>query len=257
MLKKNKPLAPIQNSESQAYTGTQQLLDSEAGLIRYSSEIVRKLFVKMQLQSRIIEKKGNLLEFGAGTGFLAEIFQSNFKIKPDCVELDPKLVKIIQDKQMKCFQFLSETPQNYSAIYTSNVLEHIENDSAVLKELFDSLIPGGVIGIYVPAHPILYSTMDKDIGHVRRYTRSELKKKVVHAGFSIQSVTYDEFIGFFASGLVKIVGYKNRANLGSQNSLIFYDTVIYPISRFLDALGFRFILGKNLILIATKMENSK
>jgi SAM-dependent methyltransferase len=257
MFKKNQQKAPIQNVESQAYTGTQELLDSEAGLIRYSSEIVRKFFSKMKLQKRIIEEKGNLLEFGAGTGFLAEIFQTQFQVKPDCVELDPHLVKVVSQKNFQCYQFLNQLPQKYVAIYTSNVLEHIENDTAVLKELFESLTPGGVIGIYVPAHPILYSTMDEEIGHVRRYTRSELKAKVIQAGFSIQSITYDESIGFIALAFVKFVGYKNRMNLGSQKSLIFYDKVIYPMSKFLDFLGLRFILGKNLILIAIKKENSK
>lgn len=252
MPNKPRPLAKIQSSESQTYTGTQQLLDSETGLIRYSTEIVRKFFTKMELRARIIENNGNVLEFGAGTGFLAEIFCSQFSIKPDCVELDPDLVEYIKKKTLRCFQFLSETQQNYSAIYTSNVLEHIENDSAALRELHDALIPGGVIGIYVPAHPFLYSTMDKEIGHVRRYTRPELKAKVLDAGFSIQSITYDEFIGFFASAVVKVIGYKNRASLGSTRSLIFYDKFIYPLSKLLDQSGFRYLVGKNLIVIAVK-----
>ena len=252
MFKKEIPKVPVQNTESQTYSGTQELLDSEVSLIGYSTEIVRKFFSKMDLQKRIKEKEGNLLEFGAGTGFLAEIFQTQFQIKPDCIELDPKLVDIISQKGFKCYQFLNQIPQKYGAIYTSNVLEHIENDTAVLKELFDSLTPGGVIGIYVPAHPILYSMMDKEIGHVRRYTRSELKTKVIEAGFSIQILTFDESIGFFASAIVKILGYKNRANLGSQKSLIIYDKFVYPISRVLDNLGFKYVLGKNLFLIATK-----
>jgi len=247
-----KSQAPLQNVETQNYTGTQELLDSEVGLIGYSTQIIRKFFNKMDLDKRIIENNGTLLEFGAGTGFLAEIFLSNFQIQPDCVELDPKLVTLIKNKKLNCYQFLAETSQNYSAIYTSNVLEHIQNDSAILEELFDSLLPGGVIGIYVPAHPILYSQMDKEIGHVRRYTRSELKRKVLGAGFTIESITYDDFIGFFASLVVKTVGYKNGANLGSKRSLIFYDKVIYPISRVMDFFGFKYLLGKNLILIATK-----
>ena len=252
MSRKFKPRAPIQNSESQAYTGTQELLDSENGLIGYSSEIVGKFFSKMELQNRIIAKEGKLLEFGAGTGFLAEIFQSSFGVKPDCVELDPNLIAKIKAKNLTCFQFLSETPQKYSAIYTSNVLEHIENDSVVLHELFNSLILGGVIGIYVPAHPFLYSTMDKEIGHIRRYTRSELKSKVEEAGFIIQSLTYDDFIGFFASIVLKTIGYKNMAGLGSRRSLIIYDKLIYPISKVLDQLGLRYLIGKNLLLIAVK-----
>ena len=250
MLKKKN--GHTQNTESQSYTGTQELRDSEVGLVGYSTEIVRKFFSKMNLQSRIKEEKGSILEFGAGTGFLADIFRSQFDIEPDCVELDPELVSLIKSKQFKCFQFLRETSKKYAAIYTSNVLEHIEDDSAILKDLFDSLEYGGMIGIYVPAHPVLYSTMDEEIGHVRRYTRSELRNKVEGAGFMIESLTYDEFIGFFASIFVKIVGYKNGANLGSKNSLLFYDKAIYPISKILDILGCRFIIGKNLILIAGK-----
>ena len=241
-----------QSDSQQQYSGTQELLDSEVGLSGYSSEIVRKFYSKMKLETRVMEKKGKVLEFGAGTGFLADILRSRFHIEPDCIELDPDLVSLIKSKKFKCFQFLKETTQNYAAIYTSNVLEHIEDDSAVLKELFDSLVKGGVIGIYVPAHPFLYSTMDKEIGHVRRYTRAELRNKVQDAGFTIQSLTYDDFIGFFASLFVKIVGYKNGAKLGSKNSLIFYDKIIYPVSRTLDFVGFRHILGKNLILVAIK-----
>jgi hypothetical protein len=249
-----KKFGHIQTTESQSYAGTQQLRDSEVGLAGYSTEIVRKFFTKMNLETRIIQEKGGILEFGAGTGSLADIFRSRFHIEPECVELDPDLISLIKSKKFKCFQFLKETPQDYSAIYTSNVLEHIEDDSAILKELFDALVKGGAIGIYVPAHPFLYSTMDKEIGHVRRYTRSELKNKVQAAGFAIESLTYDEFIGFFASIFVKIVGYKNSANLGSKNSLLLYDKVVYPISRALDFLGCRYILGKNLILVAIKPE---
>jgi hypothetical protein len=241
---------PNQSINNPLYAGTSELIATENGLIRYSKSIVKKFYRKLELSSST-----SICEFGAGTGFLAEIFRAQYQIEPDCIELDPNLVSVIKSKGLNCFQFLSKSPQNYQAIYTSNVLEHIENDSATLKELFNSLIPGGVIGIYVPAHPFLYSTMDREIGHVRRYTRSELRRKVLAAGFSIQTLSYDEFIGFFASAFVKIVGYKNKANLGSQKSLVFYDRVIYPISRVFDLLGFRYIVGKNLIVIATKPLN--
>ena len=244
----------IQNVSSSAYSGTQELLDAEEGLLGYSTEIVRKLFTRMNLKTQLGGSQEGLLEFGAGTGSLAELFRSCFNIKPDCVELDPELIALIKKKNFNCYQFLKDSPQSYAAIYTSNVLEHIEDDSATLKELFNSLLPGGVIGIYVPANPILYSGLDREVGHIRRYTKSDLKMKVVDAGFVIQSITYDEFIGFFASLCVKIVGYKNGANLGTKKSLIFYDRFIYPISKVMDALGFRFLMGKNLLLVAKKIN---
>jgi hypothetical protein len=202
-----------QSITNPVYSGTPELLATENGLVNYSSSIVRKLHSKMNLTP-----SSNICEFGAGTGFLAGIFRSKFQIEPDCIELDPELILLIKSKKLKCFQTLV----------------------------------GGVIGIYVPAHPMLYSTMDEQIGHFRRYTRGELKDKVLDAGFSIQSLAYDEFLGFFASALVKLVGYKNMANLGSKKSLVFYDRFVFPISRALDFLGCRYFLGKNLILIAVK-----
>jgi SAM-dependent methyltransferase len=244
----------IQSASSSAYSGIQELLDAEEGLLGYSTEIVQKLFKRMNLKTHLLAKTGSILEFGAGTGSLADLFRTHFDIKPDCVELDPNLVALIKKKHFTCYQFLNESPQNYAAIYTSNVLEHIEDDSAILKELFNSLRPGGVIGIYVPANPFLYSGLDKEVGHVRRYTKLELRMKVSEAGFLVQSITYDEFIGFFAALVVKIFGYKNAANLGSKKSLIFYDRCIYPISKVMDAMGFRYLLGKNLLLIAKKLD---
>jgi hypothetical protein len=194
-----------------------------------------------------------LLEFGAGTGFLAQLFVNNFGIRPDCVELDPDLAKLNLERGFKCFRFLKDTKQNYDAIYTSNVLEHIENDQDILSELHSSLISGGWIAIYVPAHAYLFTQMDLDVGHVRRYSKSDLKRKVSQAGFEIKTLNYNDSIGFFATLLVKVMGYREKGNLGSTNSLLFYDKYIFPISRFLDRVGFRFLVGKNLILTARKI----
>ncbi len=77
----------IQNSDSPIFSGTQQLLDSETALIGYTTSIVEKFHKYLNLQQRVIEHHGKLLEFGAGTGFLAEIFRQKFKISPVCVEL--------------------------------------------------------------------------------------------------------------------------------------------------------------------------
>ena len=242
----------IQNSDNPEFSGSQQLFDSEIGLIRYTSEIVAKFYRLMSLEKLIIENNGKLLEFGAGTGFLAQLFTDNFGLSPDCVELDPVLAKLNLEKGFNSFRFLKDTKQNYAAIYSSNVLEHIEDDEVVLSELFASIVSGGRLGIYVPAHSFLFTRMDKEVGHVRRYSRSELKKKVLSTGFTIESLTYADSLGFFATLLVKIIGYRRTGGLGSAKSLLMYDKYIFPISRRLDQVGVRFLVGKNLLLIAKK-----
>ena len=49
-----------------------------------------------------------------------------------------------------------------------------------------NLRPAGRCSIYVPAFPVLYTSMDAKVGHVRRYTRSSLTAAVSAAGFTIE-----------------------------------------------------------------------
>lgn len=238
-----------QNINNSKYFGTPQLLATEEGLIRYSTSIVRKFHRKLDLKT-----ESKILEFGAGTGFLATIFRSKYQIVPDCVELDPELSKLIRSKGFFCCQFISELSSQYDAIYTSNVLEHIEEDEKILVELHKIIKPMGLIGIYVPAHQLLFSEMDVQVGHLRRYSKSELSLKVESAGFHVECITYDDFLGFFASMFVKVVGYDAQTKLGSSKTLEFYDKIIYPVSRILDFCGFRHILGKNILLVARKVN---
>lgn len=70
-----------------------------------------------------------------------------------------------------------------------DVIEHIEDDRAVLRALHDALVPGGGLLLTVPQHPALWSEYDMRAGHVRRYRAAELRAKVVEAGFDIVRIT--------------------------------------------------------------------
>jgi hypothetical protein len=246
------PHAKKQTPENVKYSGHEELKATEEGLIGYSTDIVRQLSSKMNLAKRF-NVKPEVLEFGAGSGFLADIWRSVNQVTPDCCEIDPDLIQTIREKGFTCFTSLNDLTRKYHGIYTSNVLEHIADDSNILQDLYHALTSAGVIGIYVPAFPMLFSEMDLAVGHFRRYRRKELISKVEAAGFIIESCTYSDSIGFFASIFLKLLGFKRRSNLGSPKSLKFYDVWIYPISRLLDAVGFKYLLGKNLILVARRI----
>ncbi len=241
----------MQTPENLEYSGHEELRATEAGLLGYSTDIVKKLSRKMKIGIRF-SAKPEIMEFGAGSGFLAEIWEKVTGIKPDCCEIDPELVAAIKARGLRCFTSINHLDRKYHGIYTSNVLEHIEDDSLALRNLHSALLPNGALGIYVPAFPFLFSEMDEIVGHFRRYRRRDLIAKVEAAGFEVESCTYSDFVGYFASIFLKFVGFKRRTNLGSIRSLKFYDFWIYPISKTLDALGFRYLAGKNLILVARK-----
>jgi hypothetical protein len=237
-----------QSELNPTYHGIQELLNNEIALKKYNKQTVK--LIKDGLYQATSGSK--ILEFGAGTGTLALIFQDRYKVKVDCVEIDPTLKNFLQRRDLKTFSDLKDIEGKYSSIYSSNVLEHIENDEESINQLVEKLEIGGNLAIYVPAFPILYSELDRRVGHVRRYTRKELINKVSKAGLNVKYCRYSDSLGFFASIAIRIFGFNTKSGLGSIRSLKFYDRVIYPLSVLFDLLGASKYIGKNLIISAEK-----
>jgi glycosyltransferase involved in cell wall biosynthesis len=76
-----------------------------------------------------------------------------------------------------------------------NVLEHIDDDRRVMRELYQAIAPGGVVVVLVPAHPSLYCDLDKNLEHFRRYTRPELEARFREAGFTVERARYFNWVG--------------------------------------------------------------
>lgn len=70
-------------------------------------------------------------------------------------------------------------------IVAGEVLEHLEDDGAVLRECWRVLREGGVCVISVPAEPSQWDWHDNWAGHVRRYRREELTHKLEREGFTM------------------------------------------------------------------------
>ena len=65
----------------------------------------------------------------------------------------------------------------------------------VLAELYRAIEPGGVVVVLVPAHPALYSDLDRNLGHFRRYTRELLEQRFREAGFVVEKSRYFNWVG--------------------------------------------------------------
>ena len=112
-------------------------------------------------------------------------------------------------------------------IYSLNVLEHIENDTAIAELFYKKMKPGGILYLYLPALSCLYSSMDKKVGHYRRYSKESLKHLLKEEKWNVSELRYADFLGFFATLAFKVFGNKN-GNI-SQGSLKFYDRFIFLI----------------------------
>jgi SAM-dependent methyltransferase len=139
--------------------------------------------------------------------------------------------------------------ENFDFIYALNVLEHIKNDISSLKNWVQYLKPGGLILIYVPAFQVLFSSMDKKVGHFRRYRKSELEAIAGHLNLSIVELKYADSLGFFIYLVYKFIGDKDCGI--NPGALKIYDKFIFPLSIKLDKF-FNFVLGKNVYIVLKK-----
>jgi len=74
------------------------------------------------------------------------------------------------------------------SIVCLNVLEHVNDDMQGLRNMYDSLKPGGRALVLVPQGQELYGTLDEVLGHYRRYSREELQTKMQQAGFRVENI---------------------------------------------------------------------
>ena len=131
-------------------------------------------------------------------------------------------------------------PERLDTIVCLNVLEQIAPDETVLRAYYDLLEPGGHAIVLVPAHPSLFSPCDTALGHVRRYTQTELHTKMQKAGFEV--VMMEEFnrLGVPGWWLNKRLG---RRDLNPRQMRLF--ELLLPLARGMEALK----LGRGLSLI--------
>ena len=224
------------------YSGLVELEKLELNLNHYNHFIVTQFI-------NHATSKNKVLDFGAGIGTLSNIWKKlEGTSSITCLEPDESQVKIILERGLSGFTSLS-VDSAFDYIFTSNVLEHIDDDRAAIKFLFYHLISGGKVGIFVPANKFIYSHIDKKLEHFRRYDKKELIEKVAGAGFKIDSCVFVDSIGF-AWLFLKI--FKLQISESGSRLLPIYDKFIWPISQFLDNLGLKYLFGRNLLLLASK-----
>ncbi len=121
------------------------------------------------------------------------------------------------------------------AVGVFDVLEHLENPEALLKEIHRVLKPGGLLLTSVPAYQWLFSDFDVQIGHFRRYSRRSLHNLLADSNFRDTRVSNLFFIflapAFILRRLPYLVGIRGRQKKSiptSENLLI---KLLTPILR--------------------------
>jgi SAM-dependent methyltransferase len=115
----------------------------------------------------------------------------------------------------------------FDLVTALDVVEHLDDDIAGLREMRRVLVPGGRVLIFVPTFMWLWGVQDDISHHRRRYTLPELRRAMNEAGFEVERTTYANITFLMPTLLgrlfMRATGLKpeseNNINIAALNSL--------------------------------------
>lgn len=145
-----------------------------------------------------------ILDVGCGTG-------ANLKMlaaygSAEGVDIEPQAIEFCHERgldsvKLGAIESLPYESNSFELVTALDVVEHLDDDVAGLREIRRVLRRDGRVLLFVPAFMFLWGVQDDVSNHRRRYTLPSLLKAVEAAGFSVEWASYAN-ISFFLPVLV-------------------------------------------------------
>lgn len=135
-------------------------------------------------------KTKTLLDVGAGSGIFArQLLDQGIAESAVCV--DPNYAEEKTESQNgKTISFVRQDKGAYNLVLMMDVLEHVPDDVALLREYANPMPKGGHVLITVPAFQFLWSGHDVFLEHYRRYTIDMVEAMAKAAGLEVVKSRY-------------------------------------------------------------------
>jgi len=206
----------------------------------------------------------SFLEIGCGTGYVLSGVSEEF---PDARLIGSEIFTAglgFAAARLPYVSFIQMDARNISyreefdVIGAFDVLEHIEEDITVLREIYLALNTNGFLILTVPQHRWLWSPVDEYACHVRRYSALELHQKLELAGFEV--VRNTSFVSLLLPAMllsrVKQRYFKTGIDpadelklSGGLNSFLYR---VMQIEVFLIKSGINFSVGGSRLIVAKR-----
>jgi SAM-dependent methyltransferase len=152
--------------------------------------------VERELKAALGARPAKVLDAGCGTGGLIRRLAARVPawqwtgvdVSPlACALARQRCTAEIVEAQVESLPFAEGS---FDAAVSADVLYHLDDDGAALRELRRVLRPGGALVVNVPAYAWLWSYHDVATGARRRYARSGLCTALRAAGFTVERATH-------------------------------------------------------------------
>ena len=147
------------------------------------------------LLARHAPGRGRLLDIGSGGGELVSLLHHDGWRVTTC-DISAETMQFARARGIDAAVVLDATQpwpllrDSFDAVLLLDVIEHLEDDAACLREAHAALRPGAIAIVTAPAHQALFSRWDKTFGHERRYSKRGFVSVLEAAGFDAIKVTY-------------------------------------------------------------------
>ena len=198
----------------------------------------------------------SLLEIGSGIGNNVRMLMQYTDVT--ATEIDPVYLEVLRNAYLntpgvEVVEWDATQPPppvlaQHDTILCSNVIEHIEDDQAVITHADQVLKPGGRMIFIVPRGEKLFSTLDSAIGHHRRYDQARLRSLFEDRGYEIESL--------FTINKIGVLGWWYRGKITKQQAIGRFGlkafNMLVPVFKLIDPLlPWK---GLSLVIVARKPE---
>lgn len=202
-----------------------------------------------------------ILDVGCGTGANLEMLSQYGDAEG--VDVSDDALEFCRSKGLKVSKGLAESlPYNdgtFDITTALDVIEHLDDDIAGLKEMYRVTKSGGYSVFFVPAFMWLWGVQDDISNHRIRYTRKQIVERIEKAGYKVTRSTYANFT-FFAPilggrTLMKLTGIKpeseNNVNISALNGI--FGKIFSAERHILKNVDIP--LGVSIVVVARKDKN--
>jgi ubiquinone/menaquinone biosynthesis C-methylase UbiE len=223
--------------------------------------VVRRAIVDMLFKKYGIGPASRILDVGCNYGyFVGDLQKKGFT---NAYGTDISAEAIGYGKQQGINNLSTATADRlpfsdgeFDATLALDVIEHIEDDRAALKEIARVTKKGGYFFVMVPAYMWMWSLQDEVALHFRRYTKKTFRAASEGSGFRIVDMTYFNTLLFVPIVVIRMLERLMKVNRSSDFELnnTFTNTVLKAIfgleTRLLRFMKFPF--GVSLLIVLQK-----
>jgi SAM-dependent methyltransferase len=153
----------------------------------------RRRVISSLLARASLPPSPRILDAGCGTG--RNLLEFGSLGHATGVDTSPRAVEFcrgrgVQDVRQAAVEHLPFEDSSFDLVLATDVIEHVDDDAAALRELRRVTAPEGRLILTVPAYGWLWSSHDESVHHRRRYTAPRLRERVVAAGWAPAVETY-------------------------------------------------------------------